>query len=367
MNNTGLENTLSKAFNKLKSIQFKSVKLRELSSFVRQLATMSSAGVPLYQAIGTIYEAMEESALKSVVGTIKDKIKSGTTFSQCLEEHAEVFPPLMSGLVKVGEVTGALETVLVRYADLLEWQEEFRSRIITMLIYPALMIILGVAVLIFIITFILPRFVSLFAEYNQALPMPTLILLGISNFIANFWWLIIIIVTALVVLFNIYYKTKDGRKRVESIILKLPLVGNAVHKAIISRFSFILGIMVGSGVPLLQAISITSGTIGNRVLSDYLASAAKSVERGDSLSKSLKDCPFFPKSVIQMIHVGEETGKMEAILTKIASSYERDLEITTRRLIILFEPLTIILIAFFVGFVAVAILLPILSVSTVIK
>lgn len=367
MNNITKKNYFGKIYFKLKSFQFKSARLSELSSFVRQLATMSSAGVPLYQAISTIYDSMEESNLKIAMYSVKEKIKSGTTFSQCLSEYPDVFPALMVGLVKVGEVAGVLETVLVRYADLLEWQEEFRSKIITMLIYPAIMIFVGVSVLVFIMIFILPRFVALFTEYNQALPLPTLILMGISNFLVNFWWLILIVITAVIVFFNFYIKTTKGRKQIDALLLKIPLIGNAIHKATLSRFSFILGIMVGSGVPLLQSLSVTNQTIGNLVLSEYLTTAAKNVERGDSLSKALKEFPFFPGAVIQMIHVGEETGKMETILTKIASSYEREMEVITRRIIIIFEPVTILVIAVFVGFVAISILLPILSVSTVIK
>lgn len=353
--------------NKFKLVYFKSVRLHELSSFVRQLATMSLAGVPLYQAITTIYEAMDKSALKTIVFNMKEKIKSGTAFSQCLEEYPSVFPPLMVGLVKIGEVTGMLENALVKYADLLEWEEEFKSKIVTMLIYPALMVTVSLCVLIFILIFIFPKFVALFSEYNQSLPLPTLILIFASRFFANFWWLIILVIIALMAFCSAYLKTRTGRENVDKALLKFPLIGSAVHKSLLARFSFALGVMAGSGVPLLQALSVTGDTIGNTVLSGYLRTVARNVERGDSLSKSLMEFPFFPKSVIQMIRVGEETGKLEDVLSKVAVSYEREMEVVTRRIVILFEPAVILLIAVFIGFVAIAILLPILSISTVIK
>ncbi|MFH1823957.1 MAG: type II secretion system F family protein [Candidatus Firestonebacteria bacterium] len=367
MNKSGIKKVFLYFTKRLNFFYRPPVKLHDLSSFVRQLATMLSAGVTLYQTLVILYDGLGESNLKRAIFDIKEKIKRGTSFSQCLSFYPDIFPTLLVGLVKVGEMTGGLDLTLTKYADLLEWEEEFKSKMATMLIYPAIMILIGTVVVVFILTFILPKFVVLFTDYKQALPWPTLILMGLSKFFANFWWLILVLVVGAAIFLNIFFKTENGKKQFDKMILNLPLIGNAIHKSLISRFSFILSVMSGSGVPILQALSTTSESIGNRVLSGYLSTAAKNVERGDSLSNALKDFSFFPKPVIQMIRVGEETGKIENVLTKIARSYEREMEIITRRIVILLEPIVILCLAVVVGFVAIAVLLPILSLSTVVK
>ena len=346
---------------------FKPVGVHDLSFFVRQLSTMISAGVPLYHALTTISESIENKTLKATVLAIKDKIKNGAPFSVCLSEYKDIFPPLMVGLTKVGEVSGLLETVFVKYADLLEWEEEFKSKLFTMMIYPLVILAFGVVVLVLILVFVLPRFVAIFADYNQALPLPTLILMKASDFFAGFWWLIFAVVAAAAIFFRRYIQTAKGRKKVDVLILKLPFVGKTVHKAVLSRFFFLLSVMLGSGVPLLEALSVTSTSIGNRVLSDYILIVIKNVQRGDSLSKALREFDFFPKPVIQMMQVGEETGKMEIVLNKIAASYERETETSTRRLMILVEPLFILGIALMVGYMALALLLPIMNISAIVK
>ncbi|MFH1073459.1 MAG: type II secretion system F family protein [Candidatus Firestonebacteria bacterium] len=353
--------------NKINSLNIRPVSLHDLSTFVRQLATMCAAGVPLYQAIHTLYDGMDESQFKPVLFSIKEKIKSGTNFSQCLTEYPKVFPPLMASLVKVGEVTGLLEKALAKYADLLEWEEEFKSKLVTMMIYPLMMLLVGTAVLVFILAVILPRFVAIFSDFNQALPWPTLILLKTSNIFMSYWWLILIIITVLTILLIKYYKTKKGKYLFDKNILKAPLFGNAIHKSLLSRFSFVLSVTVGSGVPLLQALSVTGETISSSVLSGYIKEITKRVERGDSLSKALKEYVFFPKQVVQMVNIGEETGKLEDVLNQIATFYEREMEIIARRVVIVLEPIIILGMAVVVGFVAIAVLLPILSLSTVIK
>ena len=352
---------------KINALNVRPVSLHDLSGFVRQLATMISAGVPLYQAIHTLHDGMDDSQFKTVLFGIKEKIKSGTNFSECLAGHPEVFPPLMASLVKVGEVTGLLEKALTKYADLLEWEEEFKSKLVTMMIYPIMMLLVGTAVLVFILAVILPRFVAIFSDMNQALPWPTLILLKTSNIFMAYWWLILIVITALTVFIMRFIKTKEGKSFLDKSILRIPLLGNAIHKSLLARFSFVLSVMVGSGVPLLQALSVTGETISSSVLSDYIKDIAKNVERGDNLSKALKEYPFFPKQVVQMVNVGEETGKLEDVLNKIAAFYEREMEIITRRVVIILEPIIILGMAVVVGFVAIAVLLPILSLSTVVK
>ena len=345
----------------------KPVSVHDLSFFVRQLSTMISAGVPLYHALTTIVESIENKTLKNTVLTLKDKIKNGAPFSSCLAEHGEIFPPLMVGLTKVGEVSGLLETVYNKYADLLEWEEEFRSKLFTMMIYPLVILSFGLVVLVLILVFVLPRFVSIFSDYNQALPLPTLLLMKASAFFAGYWWLLLALVIAVVVIFRRYISTEEGKKNLDMMILKLPIIGRTVHKAVLSRFFFLLSVMLGSGVPLLEALSVTVSSIGNRVLSGHIEVAAQNVRRGDSLSKALKEFDFFPKSVIQMMQVGEETGKMENVLNKIAASYERETETSTRRLMILIEPLFILGIALMVGYMALALLLPIMNISAIVK
>ncbi|MEI7905350.1 MAG: type II secretion system F family protein [Candidatus Firestonebacteria bacterium] len=365
--NSTVKNILDGVLLKLNSVYTPGVKLGELSAFVRQLATMCAAGVPLYQAINLLHEGMEESLLKRTVEKIKEKIRGGTPFSECLAEYPAIFPPLMVGLIKVGEVTGMFEKTMGKYADLLEWEEEFRSKITTMMIYPLIMLFVGGAVLVFILTVILPTFVNLFTEMKQALPLPTLILMKISSFFTGYWWVMAGLIIAGIIVYVRYAATQRGRELIDAALLKIPLFGIAVKKALLTRFSFSMGIMAGSGVPMLQALSITGDTIGNAVLSKYIKEAARNVERGDSLSASIKELNFFPKTVVQMLQVGEETGKLEDVLTRIAAFYEKEMEMTSRRIIILMEPLIILLMAVGVGFVVIAVLLPILGLSSIVK
>jgi type IV pilus assembly protein PilC len=235
------------------------------------------------------------------------------------------------------------------------------------MIYPAIMFFVGTGVLIFILVYILPTFVNLFAEFKQALPLPTLILMGMSRAVTTYWWVILAVIIVLVVFFNRYGKTVKGREAIDGAVLHIPLFGNAIRKSLLTRFSFSLGVMAGSGVPMLQSLSITGETIGNALLSSLIRSASKNVERGDSLSKALKDFSFFPKTVVQMIQVGEETGKLEEVMVRIAGFYEREMEMATRRIIILLEPIIILIMAVCVGFVVIAVLLPILGLSSIVK
>ena len=365
--NSAVKKYLDEAVLKINSIYTPKVKLGELSAFVRQLSTMCAAGVPLYQAINLLQEGMEESLLKRTVQKIKEKIRGGTPFSECLAEYPPIFPPLMVGLIKVGEVTGMFEKTMGKYADLLEWEEEFRSKITTMMIYPLIMLFVGSAVLIFILVVILPTFVNLFAEMKQALPLPTIILMKISSTFTDYWWLLAAVLVVGIIGYVKYASTQNGRLMLDAILLRMPLLGNAVKKALLTRFSFSMGIMAGSGVPILQALSITGETIGNEVLAKHIRDAARNVERGDSLSASLKDLGFFPKTVVQMLQVGEETGKLEDVLNRIAAFYEKEMEMTSRRLIILMEPIIILVMAAGVGFVVIAVLLPILGLSSIVK
>ena len=363
----GALDPIKNAVKRLNSLYAPKVSVRELSAFTRQLATMSGAGVPLYQAMNTLWESMEESRLKGIIGKIKDKIKGGTPFSECLSEYPETFPPLMVGLIKVGEVTGMFEKALAKYADQLEWEEDFQSKISTMMIYPMIMLFVGISVLVFILAVILPTFVTLFAEFKQALPLPTVILMGISSFFTGYWWVILAAVAAGAIFYSRYSRTENGREVIDTAVLYVPLFGTAMRKALLTRFSFSLSIMAGSGVPMLQALSITGETIGNAVLSKHIKAAAKSVERGSSLSLALKDVPFFPKTIIQMIQVGEETGKLEDVMSRVAAYYEKEMEMTTRRIVILLEPIMILVMAVGVGFVVIAVLLPILGLSSIVK
>jgi type IV pilus assembly protein PilC len=346
---------------------YKPVGIHDLSFFVRQLSTMLSAGVPLYRVLNTISDNIVNIKLRKTIVAIKDKIKNGVHFSECLREYPVIFPPLMVGLVKVGEVSGLLEAVLLKYADLLEWEEEFKSKLFTMLIYPAVILSFGAGVLLLIMIFVLPKFVSIFSEYKQALPLPTLILIKISAFFSGYWWLLLLLLIAAAILFKLAVNTPAGRKKLDTYILNLPFIGKTVHKAVLSRFFFLLSVMLESGVPLLEALSVASGSIDNKVLAEHIDLIAKNVQRGEALSRTLASIEFFPKNVVQMMQVGEETGKLEAVLVKAAASYERETETSARRLMILIEPLFILGVALLVGYIALALLLPIMSISAVIK
>lgn len=342
---------------------FQRVGFSDLVDITRQLATMIGAGLVLSEAIDILEEQEDNKRLKKVLGEVSDGIKGGLTLEQALSKHPDIFPSVYSSLVKSGESSGTLDKVLLKMADNLEKEREFRARIKGALIYPVVVIVMMVAVMVLMMTFVVPKLTSLYTEATIELPLPTRILIFISNMIISFWWLIIIMTLALFFIFRKWSKTPQGRLIVDKFILKVPIIGKLVTMVTLTNFCRACGLLISSGLPLLEAINIVSDIVGNSVFKKALKDAYSGIERGLPFS-SLLPSPLFPKLVGQMVKVGEETGKVDEIFFKLSEYFESESDHMVKNLTVAIEPIVLIILGIAVGFLVVSIILPIYQLTT---
>ena len=342
---------------------FSPVKSSEISMITRQLATLLSAGFPLLKAVATLVPQARTKAFQRILSRVKDAIEEGNSFAEALSAHPKVFSPVYINMVKAGEASGTLEIVLERLADFSEKREDTRKKIQASLAYPVLMAVIGFVVLLFLLTFIVPNITKIFTDMNHELPMPTQILLGISGFIKQWWWLIL--PSPAVGLLGLYgiRKTDTGGRLIDRLVLSLPVAGTLVQQLIAARFTRTLGSLLDNGVPLLTGLGITQTISGNRIISDLVEKAAKTVEQGGSLGSVLEKSPAFPNLAAQMIKVGEKSGEMEKMLEKSAELFERDVQTAITAATSVIEPLIILIMGVVIGFIILAVCLPIFEIN----
>jgi type IV pilus assembly protein PilC len=340
------------------------VKPEDVAIFTRQLSTMITAGLPITEGLA-ILRTQSKTAMQPVVSRILADVEGGEALSVALGKFPDVFSPTYIALIKAGETGGVLDKVLARLADNQEKQQEFKGKVKGALIYPAIIIIGMFLVGIIMMIFVIPRLTELYAEFDAQLPLPTRILIGISGILVKLWPLFLVVVGLGVWGFSQYRKTKDGRRRVDEMILKLPIVGELQHKIILTELTRTLSLMVGAGVSVLEGISVTSSVAGNVVISEALEDAGKQIEKGFPIAYSFAKHPeAFPYILSQMISVGEETGKMEEVLMKISSIFEIESNQKVKTLTAAVEPLVMILLGLGVGFLVIAIILPIYNLTS---
>jgi len=345
---------------------FSSVKSSEISMITRQLATLLTAGFPLLKAVATLVPQARTKAFKRVLSRIKDAIEEGNSFADALGAHPQVFSAVYINMVKAGEASGTLEVVLERLADFSEKREETKKKIQASLAYPLFMAVIGFLVLVFLLTFIVPNITKIFTDMNHDLPMPTQMLLGISGMVKAWWWLIIPApFFALLCLYGIR-RTDRGGRILDRIILFLPVSGNLTRQLIASRFSRTLGSLLDNGVPLLTALGITRTISGNRVIAELIEKCAQTVEQGGSLGSVLEKNSAFPNLAAQMIKVGEKSGEMEKMLEKSAELFERNVQTAITAATSIIEPLIILIMGVVIGFIILAVCLPIFEINQLI-
>lgn len=345
---------------------FSSISPSETAMITRQLSTLLGAGFPLAKAVATLAGQTRTTAFQRVLSQIKDAIEEGNSFAEALGLFPHVFSPVYINMVRAGESSGTLEVVLERLADFAESREDTRKKIQAALAYPIIMSVIGFALLIFLLTYIVPKIIDIFADMNHALPTPTIILITISSFVKSFWWAIL--PTPLIALLILYLirTTEKGRLVTDRIILFSPLSGPLVRKIIAARISRTLGSLLENGVPLLTALRITQSIAGNRVISRLIESAAIHVEQGGELGKILSNNRAFPSLAAQMIIVGETSGELEKMLEKSAQLFERDIETTVSAAMSLVEPVIILIMGAVVLFIILSICLPIFEINQMI-
>lgn len=343
---------------------FRRIRRKDVAAATRQLATLLRSGMPLVQSLSAIIEQLEGYPLQKPLLEIREKVNSGSSFADALGDHPKLFSNLYVGMVRAGESAGALETILQRLAEYLEKSEKQRNRIRSIMVYPVVMLLVGGGVLTFLMTYVVPMLTQLFIEMGRDLPVPTRILIAVSDFMKSYKMLIALAgFVAVLVALKRYIRKDKGRYLYDSFRLKLPVIGSLVRKTCMVRFSRTLGTLVAGGVPLLQALEIVRDVVGNAVIGKTLDEARENIARGQTISDPLKKSNQFPPIVTHMISVGEASGNLEEMLFNVADAYEDEVETTVTGLTSLLEPIIIILMGVVVGFIVLSILLPIFDMN----
>jgi len=335
----------------------------DLALATRQLSTLIGAGVPLVQALSALTEQVENSRLKGVIARVRDRVNEGSTLADAMAQ-AGPFEDLYIGMVRAGEAGGALEQVLDRLADYLESQVRLRNKVTSILIYPAVMLGFAILVVAVLVTVVLPQITELLASLNRPLPWFTKAIISSSHFARDWWWAIALVVAALVAGFRALARTETGRARLDALKLRLPVVGRTVRLVAISRFTRTLSTLLSGGIPIVRALDISKHVANNVVLGQAIDAARDSVTEGQSLASPLRASGEFPPVVVHMVEVGERSGELEAMLEKVAQTYEEQVETSVSRLTALLEPMLILLMVGIVIIIIAATLVPLLDVTS---
>lgn len=346
----------------LKGFTTKRVKPDDVAIFSRQLATMVSSGIPLAQALSILNEQIENPSLNQIVLNIRQQIEEGKNFFEALSRHPKAFSNLYINMVKAGEASGMLNDILERLAGYLEKSISLKRKIVFSLVYPGVVISMAIAITIFLLIFVVPKFKSIFSVLGGTLPLPTQILLFVSDTLSKFFWIWAIVIFGVMILFKKYISTEKGRYRFDKTILKLPVFGILIRKMAIAQFSRTFSTLVKSGVPILNALEIVGKTSGNMIIAEAIENARESIREGETIAQPLAICKVFPAMVVKMISVGEQTGKLDLMLTKIADFYEEQVDAAVSGLTSLIEPLVIAFLGTIIGGIVIALFLPILEI-----
>lgn len=342
---------------------FQRVKFSDVKNFTLQLATLVDAGIPLDKSLSILEDMAEKEKLRELIGTVRKNVHGGATFADALARHPHNFSRLYINMVKSGETGGVLDKILLRLADFLENVDELRSYIVSALIYPILLMLVGSIAVIVLLTFVLPKFTRIFEDMNTVIPWPTLMLLSFSHFIRDYWYIVILVIAFILIGFRNWITKDAGRYSWDTFKLRVPLLGEIIQKLEISRFARTFGTLINSGVPILQALAIVKDTLTNRRISSSLVDVYGGIKEGSGIARPLKTSNVFPPMALHMITVGEETGNLEQMLIKIAETYEKDVRNTVKRVMSLIEPGLILIMGLIIGFIVIAMLLAIFSVN----
>lgn len=349
------------------SLLFTKVKARDLALAFRQLATLVEAGIPLTSCLSVLIEQTSNPLLKKVFTHVRERVREGSSLADALALHPQIFSRLFVGMVRAGEASGALPLTLSRWADFSEHQVDLQQKIRAAMTYPLFMFIIGGGVLFFLLTFVIPTVTKIFTDLGQALPLPTLILISVSKFFSQFWWLLLISFLLLYFLMKRYLQSETGAFWRDRLKLRIPFLGDLIHKLVISRWARTMGTMLQGGLPLLSALEISQEVAGNLLFRHALAQAGERVREGEEISLALKGNGLFPSLVLEMVAIGEKTGNLEKMLAKVAVNLENEVEANLRRRMSLLEPVMILIMGVGVGFIALSVLLPILEMSQAIR
>ena len=346
---------------------FVRVRLQDVSIITRQLATLLEAGTPLVSALDAIIEQTDNHAVKKIISQVREEIKEGQSFADALDKHRKVFSDLYVNMIRAGEESGALEGVLLRLADFTENQILLKNRIRAALAYPIIMTIIGAGVMIFLLTFVIPTVTQVFEEMGQTLPLPTRILMAVSNLFQGYWWAIIIGFIFVIVGIRRYLQTPKGALHWDRVKLRLPLFGGIILKGAVARFTRTLATLLQGGLPILNSLEIVKTVVNNQLLAQAIEETKAEVREGEGIAPSLKRSGLFPAIVTHMIATGEASGNLEEMLAKVADAYEAEVETKVTALTSILEPIIILAMGLVVGFIVISILLPIFEMNQLVR
>ena len=343
------------------------VRGKDISVFSRQFATMIAAGLPLVQCLQTLGMQMERKRFQDIIAKVAYDVESGSTLSDALGRFPRVFDELYVNLVHVGETGGVLDSMLSRLSTYLEKAQALKHRVQMAIVYPILVMTIAVLVVAFLMIFIIPIFAAFFNNAGVPLPLPTRIVIAVSNGVVRYWYIVLAVWVGAMFGFRAWYRTEAGRLAVDRFFLRAPIFGPLVRKISIARFTRTLSALLGGGVPIIDALRITAKTAGNRVVENSVMAARERVMAGHTLGERLKDSGVFPPMVVQMVIVGEQTGALDNMLAKVADYYEDEVDVAVSGLTALLEPLLIVFLGVVIGGIVIAIYLPIFKVVTLVK
>ena len=343
---------------------------KDLVVFTRQFGTMINAGLPLIQCLDILSTQSENKVLQETVGDVKNSVEAGSTFSDALKKHPKVFDELYINMIHAGEVGGLLDTILTRLAKHIEKAMKLKGQIKSAMVYPSAIVGVAIIVISVLMVWVIPVFAQMFLEMSGGkigLPGPTQLVIDISNFFQSYWYFMGGALVGMIIGIKRYYGTVNGRVVIDRLLLKLPIVGDLIRKASVAKFTRTLGTLITSGVPLLEGLSICAKTSGNKVIEEALMNARVSISGGKTISEPLAKCNVFPKMVTHMIAVGESTGALDAMLGKIADFYEDEVDQAVDTLTSLLEPIMMVVLGTIIGFIVIAMYLPIFTMAQAIQ
>ncbi len=345
----------------------KKIKLKQLAVFSRQFATMINSGLPILRALGILSDQADNKELARILESARLDVERGASLSQAFQKHPKAFNDLYISMVRSGETGGSLDDTLLRLASMLEREVQLRGKIKAAMTYPIAVLGLVGLIMSAMLLFVVPQFKSIYGQLGGTLPVPTRVLLLLSDIFKKFWWVVILGAFAGRFMFKRFKKTDNGRALIDAVKLRVPVFGSLFHKTALSRFASTLSMLMHAGVPILGALDIVSDTVNNRVISTAVTDVQSSVREGESIAKPLSTHAVFPPMVVQMIAVGEETGQVDTMLEKVAQFYDQEVEATVDALTSLIEPILIAVIGACVGAAVIALYMPMFNIIKLIK
>lgn len=345
----------------------KGIKTRDIVIFTRQFATMINSGLPLVQSLDILAKQTENPSLADVTKAVVFDVESGHTLADAFSKHPKAFTELYVNMVAAGEAGGILDTILLRLATFLEKSDALMRKVKGAMVYPGVIMSVAFIAIAVLLIFVIPTFQKMFASVGMELPLPTRIVIAMSDFLLNYWWMLIIIIVGIVVGIRRYYATADGHLRIDQMLLNAPVLGDLLRKSAVSRFTRTLGTLISSGVSILDGLEITAKTAGNRVIHDAVMASRNSIAGGETIAAPLEKSKVFPPMVISMIAVGEQTGGLDEMLSKIADFYDEEVDVAVGALLSLMEPIMIVVLGVIVGGMVIAMYLPIFDMMNAVQ